>query len=232
MLFTSTSGQALLSSAIAITSIVADLRGLELDSYLPISGVTIISPAMVVSLLVMKTEDQASRRQAAMRFATCMKVMESMRETYVAADETIKYFKAAMAKAGFSPATSTHGGLDQVVPHTDKTPDTQSSSFRDFQRDLCIATNDVRNNAISFDTWSDFEMPLAANVEPIDLITTTDTHDQSTYLDEAEALMNDSLMEEDLDIFNLESLTWDDLTYDEHKADPSETEKDCSTVML
>ncbi|KAG9258445.1 fungal-specific transcription factor domain-containing protein [Emericellopsis atlantica] len=102
-LFSNGSGRELLSSAIAVTSIVTDLRNLELDSYLPVSGVTIIFPAMVICLLEMRNEDPVSRQEASIRFATCMKVMESLQETYVAADVAIKYFNAALEKSDLKP---------------------------------------------------------------------------------------------------------------------------------
>lgn len=67
--------------------------------YLPVSGVTIIFPAMVVSLLEMKCQDQSLQKGAIRRFLTCMKVMETLQQTYTVADVTMSYLKAALNRA-------------------------------------------------------------------------------------------------------------------------------------
>lgn len=97
-LFSKGSGREVLVSALEITRIATDLRQLGLDCYLPVSGVTIIFPAMVICLLEMKAENPEGKRRAAARFDSCMKVMERLQETYIAADLAINYFKAALKK--------------------------------------------------------------------------------------------------------------------------------------
>lgn len=98
----SESGTKVFNSAVQISHIAHNLRELNLDGLLPVTGVTIIFPAMVVSLLEMKNQDESTRHGAVSRFATCMRVMETLQETYIAADFTINYFKAALKKASIT----------------------------------------------------------------------------------------------------------------------------------
>lgn len=101
-LFSKGSGREVLVSALEIARIATDLRRLGLDCYLPVSGVTIIFPAMVICLLEMKAESLEVRQRASTRFESCMKVMERLQETYIAADLAINYFKAALKKQPLS----------------------------------------------------------------------------------------------------------------------------------
>lgn len=94
-----TSGAKVLASALNISWIARELRNNKLDMYLPVSGVTILFPAMVVSLLEMKCQDQAMQQGATSRFMACMKVMETLQQTYVVADVTMSYLKAALSRA-------------------------------------------------------------------------------------------------------------------------------------
>lgn len=98
------SGTKVITSALNISGIVAELRQQGLDTYLPVSGVTIIFPAMVVSLLEMKCKDDTLQQSAARRFKTCMKTMETLQRTYTVADVTISYLKAALRKASIDMA--------------------------------------------------------------------------------------------------------------------------------
>jgi hypothetical protein len=98
------SGTKVITSALNISWIVAELRQQGLDTYLPVSGVTIIFPAMVVSLLEMKCKDDTLQQSAARRFKTCMKTMETLQRTYTVADVTISYLNAALRKASIDTA--------------------------------------------------------------------------------------------------------------------------------
>jgi hypothetical protein len=94
-----TSGAKVLAAALNISWIARELRLRKLDMYLPVSGVTILFPAMVVSLLEMKCQDEAMKHGATSRFMACMKVMETLQQTYVAADVTMSYLKTALSRA-------------------------------------------------------------------------------------------------------------------------------------
>ncbi|VUC28404.1 unnamed protein product [Clonostachys rosea] len=104
------------NSAVQITRIAKNLGEMHLDRFLPVSGVTVIFPAMVISLLDMKSRDAGVRQAATERFSTCMRVMETLQETYIAADSTINYFKMALQKASISLSTAM--GNPKVEPET------------------------------------------------------------------------------------------------------------------
>lgn len=93
------SGAKVLASALNIGRIVERLREQKLDIYLPVSGITIIFPAMVVSLLEMKCQGQALHQGATKRFLTCMEAMKTLQSTYTIADVAMDYLRDAMSKA-------------------------------------------------------------------------------------------------------------------------------------
>lgn len=114
-LFSKGSGREVLVSALEITRIATDLRQLGLDCYLPVSGVTVIFPAMVICLLEMKAENSEVKQRAAMRFDSCMKVMERLQETYIAADLAINYFKAALKRQPPTVLPSPHDVSEEHI---------------------------------------------------------------------------------------------------------------------
>ncbi|KAB5515329.1 cutinase transcription factor 1 beta [Coniochaeta sp. 2T2.1] len=87
-------------ATIYITRMASELHHLRLDRFLPITGVTVILPTMMIQLLEMKNPAPQARDLAARGFQQCMCVMEKLREIYVAADDIITFLDAALRKVG------------------------------------------------------------------------------------------------------------------------------------
>ncbi|ENH72359.1 Cutinase transcription factor 1 beta [Fusarium oxysporum f. sp. cubense race 1] len=68
--------------------------------FLPVTGVTVILPAMMIQLLEMRNAAPQARVLAARGFQQCMCVMEQLREIYVAADDIVGFLDAALRKLG------------------------------------------------------------------------------------------------------------------------------------
>lgn len=83
-----------------ITRMASKLHHLRLDRFLPITGVTVILPTMMIQLLEMKNPAPQARDLAARGFQQCLCVIEKLRETYVAADDIVSFLDAALRKFG------------------------------------------------------------------------------------------------------------------------------------
>jgi hypothetical protein len=101
------SGARTISSAIHISLMTQELDILGLISYLPVSGVTVIFPAIAISLLEIKSASTIQQQWAAQRFLICFKAMEILREVYQTAGAAIAYLVKALEAASLS--------LDDVV---------------------------------------------------------------------------------------------------------------------
>ncbi|KAF9775527.1 hypothetical protein IL306_006352 [Fusarium sp. DS 682] len=77
-----------------------ELHHLRLDRFLPVTGVTVILPAMMIQLLEMRNPAPRARVLAARGFQQCMCVMEKLREIYIAADDIVGFLDAALRKLG------------------------------------------------------------------------------------------------------------------------------------
>ncbi|KAI0471951.1 fungal-specific transcription factor domain-containing protein [Xylariaceae sp. FL0804] len=86
-------------AALHITSMVVELSNLQLDHYLPTTGVTVILPAMIIHLLEMKNPIPEARDAAMRGFHQCMRVMDRLRDVYSAADYAVGFLDAALRKA-------------------------------------------------------------------------------------------------------------------------------------
>lgn len=82
-----------------ITDIASDLHDLQLERYLPTTGVTVLLPAIIIHLLDIKSNLDATRRAALEGFCRCMLVLEQLRENYAAADYATQFLEAAIRKA-------------------------------------------------------------------------------------------------------------------------------------
>ncbi|KAF4338137.1 cutinase transcription factor 1 beta [Fusarium beomiforme] len=87
-------------ATIYITRMASELHHLGLDRFLPVTGVTVILPAMMIQLLEMRNAAPQARVLAARGFQQCMCVMEQLREIYVAADDIVGFLDAALRKLG------------------------------------------------------------------------------------------------------------------------------------
>lgn len=93
-----------LAAASQIGRIATKLKETHLDRYLPVSGLTVIFPAIVVSLLQLKWDGKYSQ-EAKERLQACTAVVETMQMTYAAADASMAYLGAAMRKASLDDIT-------------------------------------------------------------------------------------------------------------------------------
>ncbi|KAL9572035.1 hypothetical protein ACKAV7_003752 [Fusarium commune] len=85
-------------ATIHVTRMASELHHLRLDRFLPITGVTVILPTMMIQLLEMRDPAPQARDLAARGFQQCLCVMEKLREIYVAADDTVGFLDAALRK--------------------------------------------------------------------------------------------------------------------------------------
>lgn len=73
-------------AAAEITRMAAEMHGLDLDRYFPTTGVTVIMPAMLMHLQDVSDPVKETREEAQRGFDTCMSVLNTLRETYAAAE--------------------------------------------------------------------------------------------------------------------------------------------------
>ena len=98
------SGARVFSSAIQISRIAKELQQRGLVRYLAVSGVTVIFPALAISLLEMKSRSRPQQTLAAKRFVACLEAMETLQETYSTAGVAIRYLKAGLKAASIDPS--------------------------------------------------------------------------------------------------------------------------------
>ncbi|KFY08468.1 hypothetical protein V492_06204 [Pseudogymnoascus sp. VKM F-4246] len=93
-----------------ITRAAQALFHLQLARYLPTTGVTVLLPAIIIHLLDIKSPSSSTREEARRGFATCMGVLELLRDNYAAADFATQFLGAAMRKAGIDANESPANG--------------------------------------------------------------------------------------------------------------------------
>ena len=86
-------------AAAEITNIASTLYNLELVPKLPTTGVTVLLPAIIIHLLDIKANDEATRKASLKGFCECMQVMAKLRDIYAAADYSTAFLEAAIRKA-------------------------------------------------------------------------------------------------------------------------------------
>lgn len=86
-------------AAAEITNIANTLYNLDLVPRLPTTGVTVLLPAIIIHLLDIKANDEATRRASLKGFCECMQVMAKLRDIYAAADYSTAFLEAAIRKA-------------------------------------------------------------------------------------------------------------------------------------
>lgn len=92
-------------AADCVTRMGGEMLRLRLEPYLPTAGVTVFLPAMFAHLLDIKGGVPRERRQqAVLGFLTCMRIMESLRETYAAAEIAKGFVESLLKKAGIDLA--------------------------------------------------------------------------------------------------------------------------------
>lgn len=100
-------------AADCVTRMGGELLRLRLEAYLPTAGVTVFLPAMFAHLLDIKGGVPRERRQQAVYgFLTCMRIMESLRETYAAAEIAKGFVESLLKKAGIDLSAVISFGAD------------------------------------------------------------------------------------------------------------------------
>ncbi|CAK7267101.1 hypothetical protein SEPCBS119000_002367 [Sporothrix epigloea] len=93
-------------AADCVTRMGGEMLRLRLEPYLPTAGVTVFLPAMFAHLLDIKGGvPQERRQQAVLGFLTCMRIMESLRERYAAAEIAKGFVESLLEKAGIDLTT-------------------------------------------------------------------------------------------------------------------------------
>ena len=86
-------------AASEITEIASTLFNLDMVRKLPTTGITVLLPAIIIHLLDIKANDEATRRASLKGFCECMRIMAQMRDIYAAADYSTAFLEAAIRKA-------------------------------------------------------------------------------------------------------------------------------------
>ncbi|CAK7205425.1 hypothetical protein SEUCBS139899_008196 [Sporothrix eucalyptigena] len=103
-------------AADCVTRMGGEMLRLRLEPYLPTAGVTVFLPAMFAHLLDIKGGVPRERRQqAVLGFLTCMRIMESLRETYAAAEIAKGFVESLLKKAGIDLATVANFNDDSMT---------------------------------------------------------------------------------------------------------------------
>ena len=92
------SWQRVKEAAIEVTEIAHDLHHQDLTRFLPPIGVTVLIPAMIVHLWVIKSGNATRPEASSRRFHQCMQVLQRLREIYASADVACFLVKAAESK--------------------------------------------------------------------------------------------------------------------------------------
>lgn len=82
-----------------ITRIMLDLHSLNLTRYLPITGVTVLLPAIIIHLLDSNSTSDETRDAGRKGLSQCMHVLQQLRDTYAPADDAILFLEGALRNA-------------------------------------------------------------------------------------------------------------------------------------
>ncbi|KAK3696544.1 hypothetical protein LTR37_017886 [Vermiconidia calcicola] len=82
-----------------ITNTATRLYNLDMVPNLPTTGITVLLPAIIIHLLDIKANDEATRRTSLKGFCECMQIMAKLRDIYAAADYSTAFLEAAIRKA-------------------------------------------------------------------------------------------------------------------------------------
>ncbi|KAF6826126.1 cutinase transcription factor 1 beta [Colletotrichum plurivorum] len=98
--------QKALTSAGSITRLAADLHNRKIDSYLPVTAITALSPAISTHLFNMKSQSRDIRDAAISGFRVCMRIMYQLRDLYPNAEITLSYLDVVLQKEGIGSLLS------------------------------------------------------------------------------------------------------------------------------
>jgi hypothetical protein len=83
-----------------ITRISQDLHANNLVKYLPMTGVTVLLPAIIIHLLDIKSCNDDARQAAIEGFCQCMLVLERLRDMYASADFATQFLEGVHGESG------------------------------------------------------------------------------------------------------------------------------------
>jgi hypothetical protein len=89
-----------LQATMETTTIALEMEDLGLTSYYPPIGVTILMPAAIVSMLETRSDIHSIRTASLQRLCQCIRILNSLREVYAAADFAFTILEAAIQKLG------------------------------------------------------------------------------------------------------------------------------------
>jgi hypothetical protein len=93
------SGEKVHLAASKITQICQEMYQLSLVRFLPTTAITVITPAVIIHLLDMKSLDKERRSKGVERFYNSMQVLHDLRDNYAAAELASTFLFLAMDKA-------------------------------------------------------------------------------------------------------------------------------------
>ncbi|KAL2067639.1 hypothetical protein VTL71DRAFT_15735 [Oculimacula yallundae] len=79
-----------------VTKICEMITKHDLVKYLPTTGVTVLTPAIIICLLDIKSHNLEARQAAMDNFCKCMQVLQKLRDNYAAADRATQFLEAAL----------------------------------------------------------------------------------------------------------------------------------------
>ncbi|KAH7201337.1 fungal-specific transcription factor domain-containing protein [Fusarium oxysporum] len=156
------------NATIYITRMASELHHLGLDRFLPVTGVTVILPAMMIQLLEMRNAAPQARVLAARGFQQCMCVMEQLREIYVAADDIVGFLDAALRKLGVTNQdlkfTETDSGGQTLLAELNldlaKGSPTPSAVAKSTETSFADLTSSIEQEVIDWNTVAGTEIDL------------------------------------------------------------------------
>ncbi|KAI9796825.1 MAG: hypothetical protein M1833_005968 [Piccolia ochrophora] len=139
------------SAATEITQIIGGLNHLDLVRFLPITGVTVLLPAIIVHLLNIKSLGSEERGRSLYGFGQCMQAMYQLRDSYAAADYALACLDAAIRKAEVPiPLESRFDGGERTLNSTS----TSAANNRRVKAGLCLTPPPERSFSSNPDNGS------------------------------------------------------------------------------
>lgn len=147
-------------AAIEITEIAQNLQEHDLARYLPMAGVTIIVPAVIIHLLALRNTDNAVRETNLQRFWQCMNVLQAMRDIYAPAELATVFLKEAIKKTGIeipSKIPSLRLPISPVTLNGMTMSDSNTASSATTDETISPITPDIKMQ--SHDDWPHLPTP-------------------------------------------------------------------------
>ncbi|RDW80640.1 hypothetical protein BP5796_05338 [Coleophoma crateriformis] len=94
-----------------ITKTSIELDNHNLTRYLPITGVTVMLPAIITTLLDMNSSSTATREAGQRKLAHCINVLEQLRDAYAPADDAVQFLADALQRTSLNSTGSGQPGL-------------------------------------------------------------------------------------------------------------------------